>query len=97
LLLEDHLPVPEAQRHQVAVVVEVEEFLARAAVLLAGEVRENDPALMWPGQRIGPALLWRLMKSMAAAEVSSSIVSIRFFVSGPVSSMLCLPTLPQRG
>ena len=37
------------------------------------------------------------MKSMAAAEVSSSIVSIRFLVSAPVSSMVCLPTLPKRG
>jgi hypothetical protein len=31
------------------------------------------------------------------AVVSSSIVSIRFLVSGPVSSMVCLPTLPKRG
>jgi len=37
------------------------------------------------------------MKSIAAPVVSSSIVSIRFFVSAPVSSMVCLPTLPQRG
>ena len=37
------------------------------------------------------------MKSMAAAEVSSSIVSIRFLVSAPVSSIVCLPTLPKRG
>ncbi len=37
------------------------------------------------------------MKSIAAADVSSSIVSIRFFVSAPVSSMVCLPTLPKRG
>ena len=37
------------------------------------------------------------MKSMAAAEVSSSIVSMRFLVAAPVSSMVCLPTLPQRG
>ena len=39
----------------------------------------------------------RLMKSLAAATNSSSQVSIRFFVSGPVSSILCLPTRPQRG
>jgi len=44
-----------------------------------------------------PALFWRLMKSLAAATNSSSQVSIRFFVSGPVSSIFCLPTLPQRG
>ena len=37
------------------------------------------------------------MKSMAAAEVSSSIVSMRFLVSAPVSSMVCLPILPKRG
>ena len=43
-----------------------------------------------------PASCWRLMKSMQAAVVSSSIVSIRFFVSGPVSSMRCLPTRPKR-
>ncbi len=34
-----------------------------------------------------PAAFWRLMKSIAAATVSSSTVSIRFFVSGPVSSI----------
>ena len=39
----------------------------------------------------------RLMKSIAASDVSSSIVSMRFLVSGPVSSMVCLPTLPKRG
>ena len=30
-------------------------------------------------------------------EVSSSTVSMRFLVSGPVSSIVCLPTLPKRG
>ena len=44
-----------------------------------------------------PAAFWRLMKSMARAATSSSIVSIRFFVSGPVSCMVCLPTTPKRG
>ena len=39
----------------------------------------------------------RLIKSMAAADVSSSTVSILFFVSGPVSSIFCLPTFPKRG
>ena len=34
------------------------------------------------------------MKSMAASAVSSSMVSMRFLVSGPVSSMRCLPTGP---
>ena len=34
------------------------------------------------------------MKSFAAASVSSSIVSIRFFVSGPVFSIVC-PPLPS--
>ena len=44
-----------------------------------------------------PAACCRFMKSMAAAEVSSSIVSMRFLVSAPVSSMVCLPILPKRG
>ena len=44
-----------------------------------------------------PADVWRLMKSLAAATNSSSQVSMRFLVSGPVSSILCLPTRPQRG
>ena len=44
-----------------------------------------------------PALFCRLMKSVAAATNSSSQVSMRFFVSGPVSLIFCLPTLPQRG
>src|SRR6185436_9391608 len=34
---------------------------------------------------------------LAAAANSSAHVSIRFEVSGPVSSILCLPTRPQRG
>ena len=37
------------------------------------------------------------MKSLAAATNSSSQVSMRFLVSGPVSSIVCLPTRPQRG
>ena len=44
-----------------------------------------------------PAVCCRFMKSIAAAEVSSSIVSMRFLVSAPVSSIVCLPTLPKRG
>ncbi len=43
------------------------------------------------------ALCWRWMKSLAAATNSSSQVSMRFMFSGPVSSIFCLPTLPQRG
>ena len=39
-----------------------------------------------------PALTCRSMKSFAAATVSSSIVSIRFLVSGPVSSIFCVPS-----
>jgi hypothetical protein len=31
------------------------------------------------------------MKSIAPSTISSSIVSIRFLVSGPVSLMVCLP------
>ena len=44
-----------------------------------------------------PAFSWRLMKSVAWVTNSSSQVSMRFFVSGPVSWIFCLPTLPQRG
>ena len=44
-----------------------------------------------------PSSCWRLMKSLAATTNSSSQVSIRFLVSGPVSLIFCLPTLPQRG
>ena len=44
-----------------------------------------------------PALFCRWMKSTARSAMSSSIVSIRFLVSGPVSLMTCLPTLPKRG
>src|SRR5262249_14397297 len=44
-----------------------------------------------------PAWACRLMKSAERAAMSSSIVSIRFFVSGPVSWTVCLPTLPKRG
>ena len=38
----------------------------------------------------------RLMKSMHAPVVSSSMVSIRLAVSGPVSSIRCLPAGPNR-
>ena len=41
-----------------------------------------------------PALFCRVMKSFAAARVSSSMVSIRFLVSGPVSSIVW-PPLPS--
>ena len=43
------------------------------------------------------ALVRRSMKSSAASRNSSSTVSIRFLVSGPVSSIRCLPTRPNRG
>ena len=42
------------------------------------------------------AFAWRSMKSRAPPTNSSSTVSIRFFVSGPVSSIVCLPTTPHR-
>ena len=41
--------------------------------------------------------LARSMKSSVALRNSSSAVSMRFLVSGPVSSQLCLPHLPKRG
>ena len=44
-----------------------------------------------------PALCCRSMKSSDASRNSSSTVSIRFLVSGPVSSIVCLPTRPKRG
>src|SRR6478735_8603566 len=37
------------------------------------------------------------MKSVVAFRNSSSIVSMRFLVSGPVSSHFCLPQGPKRG
>ena len=37
------------------------------------------------------------MNLIAPAVTSSSIVSMRLRVSGPVSSIVCLPTLPKRG
>ena len=39
----------------------------------------------------------RSMKSSVAPRNSSSTVSMRFLVSGPVSVQLCLPHLPKRG
>ncbi len=38
------------------------------------------------------AATWRRMKSTAASEVSSSTVSIRLRVNGPVSSIRCVPS-----
>ena len=40
------------------------------------------------------AAAWRSMKSSACSSTSSSIVSIRFLVSGPVSSIRWRPTRP---
>ena len=40
---------------------------------------------------------WRVMKSMVASLMSSSMVCIRFVSRGPVSSMICLPTAPNFG
>ena len=37
------------------------------------------------------------MNSVVALRKSSSIVSMRFFESGPVSSHFCLPQGPKRG
>ena len=38
------------------------------------------------------ALCWRSMKSSAPAVISSSMVSMRFLVNGPVSSIFCVPS-----
>ena len=43
------------------------------------------------------ALCARSMKSSAASVNSSSTVSMRLVVSGPVFSIFCLPTGPKRG
>ena len=37
------------------------------------------------------------IQPIALAVISSSTVSMRFLVSGPVSLIVCLPTRPQRG
>ena len=42
------------------------------------------------------AAAWRSTKSSACSSTSSSIVCIRFFVSGPVSSIRWRPTRPKR-
>ncbi len=38
------------------------------------------------------ALAWRSMKSIAPAVISSSMVSMRFLVKRPVSSIFCVPS-----
>ena len=43
------------------------------------------------------AFVERSMASSVAARNSSSAVSIRLIVSGPVSSMVCMPIRPKRG
>src|SRR3974377_1668817 len=43
------------------------------------------------------AVFFRWMKSTAVLVMSSSIVTVRALVSGPVSLHTCLPTLPKRG
>ena len=57
LLHEDHLPVVEAQRDQVAVVVEVDEALARALLLLAGQVRQQVVAVDVHLERLAAGLV----------------------------------------
>ena len=44
-----------------------------------------------------PAFVCRWMKSTARLAMSSSTVSMRSRVKGPVSLQDCLPTLPKRG
>jgi hypothetical protein len=39
-----------------------------------------------------PAALWRRMKSIATSATSSSMLSMRFLVSAPVSSIRCVPS-----
>ncbi len=43
-----------------------------------------------------PSCCFASMNLTVLASTSSSIVSIRFFVSGPVSSQRCLPHFPKR-
>ena len=69
-----------------------------AATVLGADMRAQVHARrVEPAKNGLPAACCRFMKSIAAAEVSSSIVSMRFLVSAPVSSIVCLPTLPKRG
>ena len=56
-------------------------------------VRRVDP----DEERLAASCACRLMKSSAPSMISSSIVSIRFFVSGPVSSIVCLPLVRRPG
>ena len=50
-----------------------------------------------PGEPGRARFVLVLMKSMARPTNSSSAVSMRFLVSGPVSSHCCLPIGPKRG
>ena len=50
-----------------------------------------------PNEERLAGLCCRLMKSTARSVMSSSMVTIRSLVSGPVSLHTCLPTLPKRG
>jgi hypothetical protein len=71
------------------------DVLAVAVFVTAAMLRAHVRAKMHarrvePGKERLPGC-WRCMKSMAAADVSSSMVSIQFFVRRPVSSIACLP------
>ena len=55
-------------------------------------VRKCMPVVLNQTKNGLPAVCWRLMKSTAPARVSSSIVSIRFFVRGPVLSIFWVPS-----
>jgi hypothetical protein len=63
-------------------------------VLLLDVRAEVHPGAVPPAEEGLPASMLALMNSLAAATVSSSIVSIRFLVSGPRFSMVC-PPLPS--
>ena len=79
--------------HAIAVVV-----LPALATVLVGEVGpEVHRRRVVPEEErlVGFGLL--LHPAESGEVISSSTVSMRFLVSGPVSLIVCLPTLPQRG
>src|SRR5258705_9172659 len=69
LLLEHELPVFVAERDEIAIIVEVDELLARATVLLSGEVRELVIAVEMhlPGLAAGLVSLQQLVLDVGIA------------------------------
>ena len=92
-LVEDFSDLFVVGDHTVTVIV----LAALAQILSARCVLKCIAVELYHRKKGLSALTCFSIQPMAPAVISSSTVSMRFLVRAPVSSMVCLPTRPQRG